>query len=197
MCTFQNIAIMSPNRYFCLGLKCFYKTEVLTPTKLHICHSLKSLQDIMNNIHVSGVALELFGDNESIFDSFKFSDYLRTYPGTINVMMINSFGKLKKDCLHCRDSKKKEFPPVFYNISKYCQCNNYPSQWDRLLTEREYQVIKLFCCGRQGKYISEELGLSVKTVSAYKIKALKKLGCSSVYSLFLKTTNQSRMAAKF
>ncbi len=45
-----------------------------------------------------------------------------------------------------------------------------------LLSEREYQTMKLFAVGKTVSDISEELSLSVSTVSTYRMRILEKLG---------------------
>jgi two-component system invasion response regulator UvrY len=44
------------------------------------------------------------------------------------------------------------------------------------LSDREYQALRMLGSGRTVSEISDELGLSVKTVSTYRARALKKLG---------------------
>lgn len=51
------------------------------------------------------------------------------------------------------------------------------------LSEREFEVLRLFGSGRNGKEISEELGLSPKTVSTYRARVLKKLGLRNLSDL--------------
>jgi two-component system, NarL family, invasion response regulator UvrY len=47
------------------------------------------------------------------------------------------------------------------------------------LSDREYQVLRMLGLGRSVKEIGFELSLSVKTVSTYRIRVLKKLGLKS------------------
>jgi DNA-binding NarL/FixJ family response regulator len=51
------------------------------------------------------------------------------------------------------------------------------------LSEREFEVLRLFGSGRNGREISEELGLSPKTVSTYRARLLKKLGLRNLSDL--------------
>jgi len=44
------------------------------------------------------------------------------------------------------------------------------------LSDREYQALRMLGSGRTVSEISEELGLSVKTVSTYRARVLQKLG---------------------
>jgi two-component system invasion response regulator UvrY len=48
-----------------------------------------------------------------------------------------------------------------------------------LLSDREYQVMKMIAGGRTVKEIAAELSLSVKTVSTYRTRILEKLGLDS------------------
>jgi DNA-binding NarL/FixJ family response regulator len=45
-----------------------------------------------------------------------------------------------------------------------------------MLSDREYQALRMLGSGRTVSEISEELGLSVKTVSTYRARVLQKLG---------------------
>ena len=44
-----------------------------------------------------------------------------------------------------------------------------------LLSDREYQVMRMIATGKSVKEISFELGLSVKTISTYRVHILEKL----------------------
>ena len=44
------------------------------------------------------------------------------------------------------------------------------------LSDREYQVLRMLAAGKSAKEIGFDLGLSVKTVSTYRTRVLKKLG---------------------
>jgi len=48
-----------------------------------------------------------------------------------------------------------------------------------LLSEREKHLLRLIAEGRRNKEISAELGVSIKSVEAYRSRLMKKLGCSS------------------
>ncbi len=51
------------------------------------------------------------------------------------------------------------------------------------LSQREIEVLKLLSTGRSNKEISEELEISDKTVSTYKLRLLNKIGAKSVVDL--------------
>lgn len=51
------------------------------------------------------------------------------------------------------------------------------------LSQREIEVLKLLSSGRSNKDIAEELGISDKTVSTYKLRLLNKIGAKSVVDL--------------
>jgi|WetSurMetagenome_2_1015567.scaffolds.fasta_scaffold163867_2 two-component system, NarL family, invasion response regulator UvrY len=51
------------------------------------------------------------------------------------------------------------------------------------LSAREFQVLRLTVSGESGKAIANQLGLSQKTVSTYRSRALKKLGLASTADL--------------
>lgn len=51
------------------------------------------------------------------------------------------------------------------------------------LSKREIEVLKLLSSGKSNKDISEELGISDKTVSTYKLRLLNKIGAKSVVDL--------------
>ncbi|MDZ7847817.1 MAG: response regulator transcription factor [Owenweeksia sp.] len=51
------------------------------------------------------------------------------------------------------------------------------------LSQREIEVLKLLSSGKSNKEISEELGISDKTVSTYKLRLLQKIGGKSVVDL--------------
>jgi len=51
------------------------------------------------------------------------------------------------------------------------------------LSKRESEVLKLISTGKSNKEISQDLGISDKTVSTYKLRLLKKLGAKNVVDL--------------
>jgi len=54
---------------------------------------------------------------------------------------------------------------------------------DEVLSERERAVFRLTALGKSAKDIAHELGISIKTVSTYRTRVLKKLGMDSTASL--------------
>lgn len=82
MSSILDVAVMSPNRYFCLGLSSLQEQKSLTAIRLHFCHDLKSLKTLMESIALSGVLMETFGEGENIYDAFVFGDYLKGRPET-------------------------------------------------------------------------------------------------------------------
>ena len=58
-----------------------------------------------------------------------------------------------------------------------------------LLSDREFEVLRHLAAGRQVKEISGELGLSVKTISTYRMRLLKKLDLRTTADL-LRYANQ-------
>lgn len=77
MSSILHVAVMSPNRYFCLGLNSLHEQKVMPAIQLHFCHDLKSLKALMESATLSGVLMETFGEGENIYDAFVFGDYLR------------------------------------------------------------------------------------------------------------------------
>ncbi|MEQ9263228.1 MAG: response regulator transcription factor [Owenweeksia sp.] len=57
------------------------------------------------------------------------------------------------------------------------------------LSQREIEVLKLLSTGKSNKEISEELEISDKTVSTYKLRLLNKIGAKSVVDLINFSTN--------
>ncbi|MGB0176094.1 MAG: response regulator [Owenweeksia sp.] len=57
------------------------------------------------------------------------------------------------------------------------------------LSQREIEVLKLLSSGKSNKEISEELEISDKTVSTYKLRLLNKIGAKSVVDLINFSTN--------
>ena len=189
MCSIFDVAVMSPNRYFCLGLSSLQEQKSLTAIRLHFCHDLKSLKTLMESIALSGVLMETFGEGENIYDAFVFGDYLKRQARDIAVFVFRSFWSSLSDLPHYAryhvSSTEDEIWQYFTLILKGYHCNNYISRWEALLTHKEYQVIRMLCCGKQYHHIGKSLGITIKTVSTHKIKALKKLGAPSMSSLIL------------
>jgi two-component system, NarL family, invasion response regulator UvrY len=52
-----------------------------------------------------------------------------------------------------------------------------------LLSEREFQVLRMIASGKSVKEIAEELSLSVKTVSTYRTRILEKTGMKTTVEL--------------
>ena len=52
-----------------------------------------------------------------------------------------------------------------------------------LLSDREFQVLRMIASGKSVKEIAEELSLSVKTVSTYRARILKKMGMKTTVEL--------------
>jgi len=52
-----------------------------------------------------------------------------------------------------------------------------------VLSDREYQVLRMLGSGRTVSEIAAELGLSVKTVSTYRVRVLEKLGMRTTAEL--------------
>ena len=189
MSSILDVAVMSPNRYFCLGLSSLQEQKSLTAIRLHFCHDLKSLKTLMESIALSGVLMETFGEGENIYDAFVFGDYLKRQARDIAVVVFRSFWSSHSDLPHYAryhvSSTEDEIWQYFTLILKGYHCNNYISRWEALLTHKEYQVIRMLCCGKQYHHIGKSLGITIKTVSTHKIKALKKLGAPSMSSLIL------------
>ena len=189
MSSILDVAVMSPNRYFCLGLSSLQEQKSLTAIRLHFCHDLKSLKTLMESIALSGVLMETFGEGENIYDAFVFGDYLKRQARDIAVFVFRSFWSSLSDLPHYASyhvsSTEDEIWQYFTLILKGYHCNNYISRWEALLTHKEYQVIRMLCCGKQYHHIGKSLGITIKTVSTHKIKALKKLGAPSMSSLIL------------
>ncbi|EML0460212.1 MULTISPECIES: helix-turn-helix domain-containing protein [Klebsiella] len=189
MSSILDVAVMSPNRYFCLGLSSLQEQKSLTAIRLHFCHDLKSLKTLMESMALSGVLMETFGEGENIYDAFVFGDYLKRQARDIAVFVFRSFWSSLSDLPHYAryhvSSTEDEIWQYFTLILKGYHCNNYISRWEALLTHKEYQVIRMLCCGKQYHHIGKSLGITIKTVSTHKIKALKKLGAPSMSSLIL------------
>ncbi|WP_213221446.1 helix-turn-helix domain-containing protein [Klebsiella michiganensis] len=189
MSSILDVAVMSPNRYFCLGLSSLQEQKSLTAIRLHFCHDLKSLKTLMESIALSGVLMETFGEGENIYDAFVFGDYLKRQARDIAVFVFRSFWSSLSDLPHYAryhvSSTEDEIWQYFTLILKGYHCNNYISRWEALLTHKEYQVIRMLCCGKQYHHIGKSLGITIKIVSTHKIKALKKLGAPSMSSLIL------------
>jgi DNA-binding NarL/FixJ family response regulator len=54
-----------------------------------------------------------------------------------------------------------------------------------LLSDREYQVLRLIASGKTVGDIAEQLSLSVKTISSYRARILEKMGMSNNAELML------------
>ena len=52
-----------------------------------------------------------------------------------------------------------------------------------LLSDREFQVLRMIASGKSVKEIAEELSLSVKTVSTYRARILEKMGMKTTVEL--------------
>lgn len=52
-----------------------------------------------------------------------------------------------------------------------------------LLSDREFQVLRMIASGKSVKVIAEELSLSVKTVSTYRARILEKMGMKTTVEL--------------
>ena len=52
-----------------------------------------------------------------------------------------------------------------------------------LLSEREFQVLRMIASGKSVKEIAEELSLSAKTVSTYRVRILEKMGMKTTVEL--------------
>ena len=52
-----------------------------------------------------------------------------------------------------------------------------------LLSDREYQILRLLTAGKSPTQIADELNLSIKTISTYRTKILEKLGLATTADL--------------
>ena len=52
-----------------------------------------------------------------------------------------------------------------------------------LLSDREFQVLRMIASGKSVKEIAEELSLSAKTVSTYRARILEKMGMKTTVQL--------------
>lgn len=64
------------------------------------------------------------------------------------------------------------------------------------LSQREIEVLKLLSTGKSNKDISEELEISDKTVSTYKLRLLNKIGAKSVVDLINFSTNYPEILSR-
>lgn len=133
--------------------------------------------------------MEMFGEGDGIYDAFAFGDYLKRNGRGVSVFVFRSFWSHLSDFPHYARynlcATEEEILQYFELILKGYYCNNNISRWEALLTKKEYQVIKMLCCGKQYPQIGKLMGITIKTVSKHKIKALKKLGAPSMSSLIL------------
>jgi len=60
---------------------------------------------------------------------------------------------------------------------------NPPSFAEKVLTEREFEIYKLFGEGKKPKEIAKILFLSPKTISTHRNNLVKKMGFKSTYDL--------------
>jgi DNA-binding NarL/FixJ family response regulator len=52
---------------------------------------------------------------------------------------------------------------------------SYEKHPHKILSDREYQVMQMICSGKNTTEIAKELSISVKTVSTYRTRTLKKM----------------------
>jgi DNA-binding CsgD family transcriptional regulator len=52
-----------------------------------------------------------------------------------------------------------------------------------LLSDREFQVLRMIASGKTVKQIADDIGLSVKTVSTYRARVLEKTGLQTTAEL--------------
>src|SRR5690606_38648299 len=64
------------------------------------------------------------------------------------------------------------------------------------LSQREIEVLKLLSGGKSNKEVAEELGISDKTVSTYKLRLLTKIGAKSVVDLVNFAGNFPKITSK-
>lgn len=71
-----------------------------------------------------------------------------------------------------------------------------------MLSDREYQVMKLLVCGKSVKEIAADLCLSIKTVSTYRCRIFEKLGITNnaalvLYAVRNKLIDEGQLPADF
>ncbi|MCA9471538.1 MAG: response regulator transcription factor [Nitrospirales bacterium] len=120
----------------------------------------------------------------------------------LRVLKINSSSYLRKDCnpeelYECLRRMITGKKYVTNNIKMHlAEIITHPNQSKRhhLLSNREFEVLRLLAMGNTPKMIADKLYLSVKTVSTHRTKILQKLQLRTTAEIFRYTQHNNLFA---
>ncbi|WP_034460808.1 helix-turn-helix transcriptional regulator [Buttiauxella noackiae] len=191
-----NMVVMSPNSYFCSGVKSIIKAQKVQFRKINLLPDCKSLRELRQRLHeydIQIVITEVCGINETLADWFHFSYWFteRKFDTSLTLVcgrklhhlckLHHTFTNLVSPQLSPEDLCNLLKP--FSSSGKRFQ-DSIPQKTNNInLSSNEAEVVQLFWQGMTGKEMASYLGTSVGSVSASKRRAMDKLGVSNNVSL--------------
>ena len=188
----KEIAVMSPDRFWCQGLVEIIRNGRFGNVAVYCCHSLEELDGYLREHHnITTILTEEYGDGENMSDWLLFSNRVRmAFPGT-GMFMLRRRDRAGIDLIPHRrqrgyldmissvESTKKVLCAIFAGRLT----GEAPPLWGAVLTPREMYILKCLCHAETPVKLGKRLGINVKTISAHKASALRKLGLKRLASL--------------
>lgn len=183
-----NIFIQDPNQYFAQGLSALLQMEELSrdTTVTFLTHQNRYLADL---IIVTDEPSTFFKAYSTAMMNARrnvllIQDNLR-YRAVSQTLYRASIIKRRDSINTVRQLIETAFKKHNDSATADALCKNPP------LTFREGQILTAIAQGLQPKRIAMQLGVHIKTVSAHKCAAMRKLGLSRSYELYLWLCNQN------
>ncbi|MDK9358867.1 LuxR C-terminal-related transcriptional regulator [Lelliottia sp. V106_10] len=186
------IVVMTPDRFWCQGVKQIIQNSKYESLMVHFCHSLNEMTMLLKGRpSVFAVLTEEYGDGENILDWSMFSNWVKRHCPMLKMVMLRPADRPGVDITSHRKRKGyldmmsslRDLERLFRTIKNGCLSGGEIPVWEPVLSVRELYILKCLCHAESPKRLGKRMGVNVKTISTHKTKALRKLGMKRIAPL--------------
>lgn len=179
------MVVMTPNRFWCQGIKQIILKNEYSNLSVHFSHSLSRMAELIRlNPEIKVILTDEYGDDENIADWLMFCDWVRFVCPKLKMVLLRHTDRPGLDISSHRQkhgylnmtSPISRFEGVFRDILNGRLASAEIPHLRGGLTPRELYILKCLCHAEPPVILGERLGIAVKTISAHKSMALRKLG---------------------
>ena len=197
----MNIAVYNPLQIICKGLEIIIKEKFFV-SNIFIANSNIDIIEFSKVLYFDVIIVDV---NESQTENFLFIKKVKNIQPKTNILLFSSFDDnfyisncIKSGAsgfLHLNSNKDVIINTIASLTNGSDKLNDYFQEKDRekkltehdvirkLLSEREYYVVKMLIEGLSNKEIGYKLSLAPTTISTFKSRILKKTNCKNTLSL--------------